>query len=179
MSMLVAYASSVVGGSPPGHNLNRSLSLLLAGMLGGYLITACPDAYLRLFQNPVLQFGVMLIIFNLDRKSAKVPVLWVVLDALLLVALLQAVVRGSNWWYARAADEAARRLRAAGKADEADGKTKAAGEKEKAADEQAAVARMLRSRWSKWTGDFSTSRDLVAMAATIAVGAVVIHGASG
>lgn len=172
MSMFAAYVSSVVGGSPPGHNLNRSLSLLLAGMLGGYLITACPDAYLRLFQNPVLQFGVMLIIFNLDRKSAKVPVLWVVLDALLLVALLQAVVRGSNWWYARAADEAARRLRAAGKADAAD-------DKMKAADEQAAVARMLRSRWSKWTGDFSTSRDLVAMAATIAVGAVVIHGASG
>lgn len=116
------YVSSLVGGSPSSHHINRSLSLLLTAMLGGYLMTACPDRYLRLFQHPILQFAVVLMLFNLDQGSTgwKIPESWMVFDTLIVVLLIQLLVVTTNWWYGWHAFADSRHLLAAGDHDGAD-----------------------------------------------------------
>lgn len=87
-----------MGGPPESHHLTKEISIIFTAAISGYLITSFHPDYLLLFENPVMQFSVALLIFNLGRSEA-IPYNWLFLDALLLTGVLQLIERLTTWYY--------------------------------------------------------------------------------
>lgn len=93
-----SYIDSLLGGPPSEHYVKRGLSMVLAGAFGGYMVTSLPDDFLLLFENPIMQFIICLLIFNLNRSNT-VPVSWVFYDAALALAVIQTIIFWVGWYY--------------------------------------------------------------------------------
>ena len=96
------YLKSISGGEPSSHRFDNTILLMCAAIFAGYTATSLPKNFLKLFQNPIVQFIVFYIIGITSYGGAMPPggkgfgpfkVFWagpyVFLDAILVVCLMQ------------------------------------------------------------------------------------------
>ena len=102
---LPQYLKSISGGEPSSHRFDNTILLMCAAIFAGYTATALPKKFLKLFQNPIVQFIVFYIIGITSYGGSMPPggkgfgpfkVFWagpyVFLDAILVVCLMQLLI---------------------------------------------------------------------------------------
>ena len=107
LGLLSKYARSLQGGEPSAHTVRQAVQLVIGAVFAGYTVTAFPPQFLKLFEKPVMQFFVFLVLFNQNYWSGSkgFPRWYVLLDALLFTAVIQTAIYFAKKYYAEQNNE--------------------------------------------------------------------------
>lgn len=81
------YIKSLSNPAPIGasHGL---LNVMVSACIGGYMLSGFPTEFLTIFENPIFQYPVMLVLFETNTLHRRVDYWWIYADALIATIVL-------------------------------------------------------------------------------------------
>ena len=100
MSALFKYYQSLAGGPPSSHTVRQAIQLIIGAVFAGYTATALPPKFLKLFEKPVYQFLIFLVLFNQNYwNETGFPRWYMFMDAFLSTFALQLLIYVTKKFY--------------------------------------------------------------------------------